>query len=127
MNPLGMSGRADIEQRPQLAVRIRTETYEKDQFEWYAPSKVRLTKWFYLLEALQKTGALKLINTAGRTAEEKLKSFADSLVGLKFRWLERMNLEAVATPIKRLLLPEEYLGKEEIEKPEPIETEDVVI
>ena len=126
-SPLGMVGRADIEARPQLAIQIRTPTYEKDQFEWFAPSKVKLTKWIYFIEALSKTGALKITNTAGATADEKLKNFAASLIGLKFRFLERMKLEGVARPIDRLLLPEEYLGKEVIEKSQKIETEEVKI
>lgn len=120
-----MTGRADIEQRAQLCIQIRTEAYEKDQYEWFAPSKVKLTKWIYFLEALNKTGALKVTNSSGKTAADKMKNFAKSLIGMNFRWLERMNLEAVATPIKRLLLPEEYLGKVEVQKAEEIETEEV--
>lgn len=126
-SPLGMVGRADIEARAQLCVQIQTPTYEKPQYEWFAPSKVKLTKWIYFIEALSKCGALKITNTTGTTADEKVKNFAASLIGLKFRWLERMKLEGVARPIDRLLLPEEYLGKEEVVKPQKIETEDVVI
>ena len=126
-SPLGMVGRADIEARAQLAIQISTPTYEKTQYEWFAPSKVILTKWSYFIGALNKCGALKITNTAGATADEKMKNFAASLIGLKFRWLERMKLEGAARPIERLLLPEEYLGKEEVVKPQKIETEDVVI
>jgi len=122
-----MSGRADIEQRAQLCVQIRTEAYERDQYEWFAPSKVKLTKWYYFLDAMNKTGGLKDTISSGKDAAEKMKNFAKSLIGMNFRWLERMNLEAVATPIKRLLLPEEYLGKVEVQKTEEIETEEVVL
>ena len=127
LSPLGMSGRGDIEQRPQLCIQIRTEAYEKDQYEWFAPSKVLLTKWIYFIQALDTTGALKETNSSGKNSAEKMKNFSKSLVGMNFRWLERMNLEAVATPIKRLLLPEEYLGRIEVQKTEEIESEDVVI
>lgn len=127
MNPLGMTGRDDIEQRAQLCIQIRTEAYEKDQFEWFAPSKVKLTKWFHFLEAMKKTGALKETESGGKTAQEKMGNFAKSLIGMNFRWLERMNVEAVATPIKRLLLPEGYLGKVEVQKIEPIETKEVTL
>ncbi len=145
MSPLGMEGRADIEQRAQLCIQIRTEAYERDQYEldladldpiafgwsgykWFAPSKVKLTKWLYFLEAMNKTGALKDTVSTGKNAAEKMKNFAKSLIGMNFRWLERMNLESAgSTPLKRLLLPEEYLGKVEVQKTEEIETEEVVL
>jgi len=127
MSPLGMTGRADIQASPQLAVQIRTEAYERDQYEWYRPSKVKLTKWIYFIEALARTGALKDTVSSGKNVAEKLKNFAKSLVGMNFRWLEKMNMEGVVRPIERLLLPEEYLGKVEVQKAEEIETEDVVL
>jgi len=123
-----MIGRADIEQRAQLCIQIRTESYEKDQYEWFAPSKVKLTKWVYFLEALNKTGALKDTNSSGDSAAAKMKNFAESLIGMNFRWLERSKLESAgSTPLSRLLLPDEYLGKVEVQKAEEIETEDVVL
>ncbi len=128
MNPLGHTGRPDIEQREQLCIQIRTETYEKDQLEWFAPSKVKLTKWHYFLLGLNKTGALKDTDSAGKTAQKKMANFAKSLIGMNFRWLERMNLESAgSTPLKRLLLPETYLGKVEVVKAEEIESEDVTL
>jgi len=128
MNPLGMSGRPDIEQRAQLCIQIRTEAYEKDQYEWFAPSKVKLTKWHYFLLGMNGTGALKDTNSEGKTADEKMANFAKSLIGMNFRWLERMNLESAgSTPLKRLLLPETYLGKVEVVKAEEIESEEVVL
>lgn len=121
-----MTGRADIEQRAQLAIQIRTEAYEKDQYEWYAPSKVKLTKWYYFLVAMNANGALKETDSKGKTAQEKMTNFAKSLIGMNFRWLERANLESAgSTPLKRLLLPETYLGKVEVQKAEEIETEEV--
>ena len=126
MNPLGMTGRPDIEQRAQLCIQIRTEAYEKDQYEWFAPSKVQLTKWHYFLVAMDKSGGLKETNSDGKTAEEKMSNFAKSLIGMNFRWLERTKLESAgSTPLKRLLLPEEYLGKVEVVKAEEIESEEV--
>lgn len=126
MAPLGMTGRADIEQRAQLCIQIRTEHYELDQYEWFAPSKVRLTKWHYFLEALNKTGALKDTISKGKTAQVKMANFAKSLIGMNFRWLERMNLESAGSePLKRLLLPEVYIGKVEVQEPTEIESEEV--
>lgn len=126
MNPLGHTGRADIEQRAQLCIQIRTETYEKDQLEWFAPSKVILTKWIYFITALRNTGALKDTSSEGKTAEEKMANFAKSLIGMNFRWLERTKLESAgSTPLSRLLLPEEYFGKVEVVKAEEIESEEV--
>ena len=126
MNPLGMTGRADIEQRKQLCIQIRTETYEKDQFEWFAPSNVQLTKWHYFLTGMRKTGALKDTESSGKTPDEKMANFAKSLIGMNFRWLERTKLESAgSTPLSRLLLPEEYLGKVEVVKAEEIESEQI--
>lgn len=111
-----------------MCIQIRTEAYEKDQLEWFAPSKVKLTKWHYFLVALNKTGALKDTDSSGDSVAAKMKNFAESLVGMNFRWLERSKLESAgSTPLSRLLLPEEYIGKVEVVKPEKIETEDVVL
>ena len=97
-------------------------------YRWYAPTKVNKTKWMYFIAALNKCGALKEIDHSGKTPAEQMMSFAKSLVGMKFRFLEHGNLESAGqNPIARLLLPEEYLGKVEIVQPEKIETEEVKI
>lgn len=44
LEPFGFKGRADIERRMQMAIKIRTEEYEKDQLEWFPPSDKKLTK-----------------------------------------------------------------------------------
>jgi len=124
MEPLGMVGAPGIERRPQLCIKIETDAYEKPQFEWYAPSRVVKTKWHYFIQALAKLGALKDTDSSGRTVEERLKNFARSLIGMKFRWLEVMDLEGVARPISRVLLPEEYLGRVEV-KPSEVKMEKV--
>ena len=127
-DPLGMMGKVEFERRAQLAIQIRTDEYEKDQYEWYAPSKVNKTKWMYLLGAMNTCGALKETDSSGKNAAEKMASFAKSIVGMNFRWLEHGNLESAGqNPIARLLLPSEYLGKVEIEEPVEIESEEVTI
>lgn len=128
IDPLGMVGKAEFEKRAQLAIQIRTEAYEKDQYEWYAPTKVNKTKWMYYIDALNKCGALKETDSSGKNVDEKMANFAKSLVGMNFQWLEKGNLEGAGQQdIKRLLLPEQYLGKVEIEEPVKIETEEVTI
>jgi len=43
--PFGMEGAPDIKRTGKvLAIQIRTEAYEKPQYEWYPPSKVKKTK-----------------------------------------------------------------------------------
>ena len=114
--PLGMVGRPDIQRRPQLCIQIETEEYEKPQYEWYPPSNKKRTKWAYFIEALAKTGALREIDASGKTVEERMKNFARSLVGMKFRFVEHAKLEGIARPIERLILPEEYFGREEVKE-----------
>jgi len=127
-DPLGMIGKVEYEKRPQLCIAIRTAEYEKDQYEWYAPSRVNLTKWMYFVGAMNTCGALKETDSSGKNAAEKMTTFAKSLHGMNFRWLEHANLESAGqTPIARLLLPSEYLGKVEIEEAVEIETEEVVL
>jgi len=128
LNPFGIAGSAEItKQLPKLGIKIHTEVYEKDQYEWYTPSKVKNTMWIYFITSMQKCGGLKDAKVEGKTDEEKMKTFAASLIGMNFRWLERMNLEGVAQPIKRILLPEEYLGRVEVPKVTKVETEEVVL
>jgi len=126
LDPLGMVGKAEFEKKAQLAIQIRTEAYEKDQYEWYAPTNVNKTKWMYFVTALQKCGAIKDIAHTGKTVAEQMMSFASSLKGMKFRFLEQGNLESAGQqPIKRLLLPEQYFGRVEIPQPVKVESEEV--
>ncbi|MHA3965038.1 MAG: hypothetical protein AM325_016035 [Candidatus Thorarchaeota archaeon SMTZ1-45] len=128
LDPLGMVGKAEFQKRPQLAIQIRTEAYEKDQYEWYAPTRVNKTKWMYFIDAMNKCGALKETDSSGKNTDEKMASFAKSLVGMNFRWLEQGNLESAGQQdIKRLLLPDTYFGKVEIEEPIKVESEEVTL
>ena len=128
LDPLGMVGKVEYEKRAQLCIQIRTDEYEKDQYEWFAPSRVNKTKWMHFLGAMNTCGALKETDSSGKNAAEKMATFAKSLHGMNFRWLEHGNLESAGSePIARLLLPSEYLGKVEIEEAIEIETEDVKI
>ncbi|MCD6148437.1 hypothetical protein J7J18_03635 [bacterium] len=124
--PLGMEGRPDIPRRKQLAIQIRTDEYEKDQFEWYPPSDKKLTKWAYFIEALAKTGALKDIRIEGSTDDERMQSFAKSLVGMKFRFVEYTDLPVIVKgKTIECILPEEYYGKSEVPKETEVKTEKV--
>ncbi len=58
--PFGFEGRDDIERRKQLAIKIRTEAYEKEQFEWYPPNDKKLTK---SAQAVGVTGHANLLVT----------------------------------------------------------------
>ena len=127
-DPLGMVGKVEYEKRASLCIQIRTDEYEKDQYEWYTPSRVNLTKWMHFLGAMNTCGALKETDSSGKNTAEKMATFAKSLHGMNFSWLEHANLPSAGqTPIARLLLPSEYLGKVEIEKAVEIETEEVEI
>ncbi len=85
------------------------------------PSKVKKTKWLYFIEALVQTGAMKDINPAGATDDERMSNFAQSLLGMKFKWEERECESLVKVKggeLKKfsVLLPVAYLGKAPIEK-----------
>ena len=115
-NPLGMEGRPDIARRAQLAIQITTDEYEKDQFEWYPPTDKKLTKWAYFLEALAKCGAMKDVDVKGKTDAERMASFAKSLIGMKFRFVEYTNLPCIVREkTLEIILPEEYKGKAPVE------------
>lgn len=119
--PFGFKGAPDIQRRGKvLCVKVRTEAYEKDQMEWYPPSKVKKTKWLYLIEALTDNGAIKDVSTAGQTDDERINAFAKSLMGMVFRFEERQVESLVQEDGKfkkfSLLLPVEYLGKKPIEE-----------
>ncbi len=119
--PFGMKGAPGIQRTGKvLCTRIRTDAYEKDQYEWYPPSRVKKTKWAYFIEALNETGAMKDIVTSGSTPDEQVESFARSLLGMKFRYQEQQVESLVqeqGAPKKfNLLVPVEYLGRAPIEE-----------
>jgi hypothetical protein len=119
--PFDMKGAAEIKRQGKvLCLKIKADVYEKDQFEWFPPSKVKKTKWLYFIEALIQVGAMKDINPAGATDDERMKNFGQSLLGMKFKWAERECESLVKVKggeLKKfdVLLPVEYLGKLPIE------------
>lgn len=155
-NPFGFEGREDIERRAQLAIKIRTEEYEKEQFEWYPPSDKKLTKsaqavvtpkgvvkrvclneggntdgvgwadWAYFIKAMQKCGALKDTVVKGKTDDERMTSFAKSLIGMNFRFVEYTNLPCIVQDkTLRIILPEEYKGRTAVEETGEVRSEEV--
>jgi len=126
LEPFGFKGKVGIERREQLAIKIRTDAYEKEQIEWFPPSDKKLTKWAYMIEALASNGALRDVVVKGETNEERMQSFAKSLVGMEFRWLERTGLDSIAKGKKiDLLVPVEYYGRKEISPVTEIKEEEV--
>lgn len=126
--PFGFKGKEGLVRREQMAVKIRTDVYEKDQMEWYPPSDKKLTKWSYLIEALADTGALRDIVVKGETDEERIQSFAKSLIGMEFRWMEKMSLPSIAKGKEvDLLVPVEYYGKKEVSPITEIKEEQVTL
>jgi len=98
----------------QLHVEISTDAYELNQHEWYPPSNKKLTKWAYFIDALAECGALRHIEVKGETDEERMKSFAESLLGMEFDWVEYGELPTIAKKNIEVLLPVAYYGKKEI-------------
>lgn len=126
LEPFGFKGRPDIERRPQMAIKIRTEEYEKDQLEWFPPSNKQLTKWAYLIAALAETGAMRDIVVKGETDEERMQSFTKSLIGMECRFVEKTGLESIAKGRKlELILPTEYYGKKDVSPVTDIKEESV--
>lgn len=135
--PFGIKGNPAIQRKGKVfAVQIRTDQYEKEQLEWYVPTTVKKTKWLYLIEALHGLGAWKDMTLVGMTNDERMLSFARSMLGMKFRWMEvvkeslvRERAETFTPGVNAgfrkfsVLLPVEYLGKSPIEAKS---TEDVV-
>ncbi len=125
--PFGMEGAADIKRQGKvLCLKIKANEYEKEQFEWYPPSKVKKTKWLALIEALIQTGAMKDINPSGATDEERMKNFAQSLLGMKFKFEEKefeslVKEKGGAQKKYSVLVPVEYLGKHPIEVPASVQ------
>lgn len=118
--PFDMEGSAEIKRAAKvLCLKIKADVYEKEQFEWFPPSKVKKTKWLYFIEALIQTGAMKDISLAGVTDDERMKNFGLSLLGMKFKWEEReceslVKEKGGALKKFNVLLPVEYLGKSAI-------------
>lgn len=119
--PFDFEGSPDIKRTGKvLAIQIQTDMYEKPQYEWYPPSRVKKTKWIYLIEALTQTGAMRDISVAGTTDEERMQSFAQSILGMRFKWEEReceslVKLKGGELKKFSILLPVSYLGKFPIE------------
>lgn len=118
--PFGMKGAPEIKRAGKvLCVQIKTEVYEKPQYEWYPPSRVKKTKYAFFIEALVETGAMKDIVMGGNTDDERMKSFANSLLGMKFRFQEQEHESLVkigGVPKKfNVMLPVEYFGRAAIE------------
>jgi hypothetical protein len=122
--PFGISGK--FERGKVFAIKIETEEYEKPQYEWYPPSNKRLTKWWYFIKALHECGAMRDIVITGATTEERIRSFGNSLIGMKFRWVDYNDLEGFGGRKLQLLLPDQYLGRVEVKPPaEKIEVKEV--
>lgn len=151
LEPFEMKGAPEITRKGKvLCIQVRTDVYDKDQYEWYPPSRVKKTKpvlepsrrrvttlflgfkehpaseqlsgvkWAYLIEALNAVGAMKDIAIGGANDDERMTSFAKSMLGMKFRWQEQECESLVkerggAQKKFNLLVPVEYLGKTAIE------------
>ena len=121
LTPFGFKGAPEIKRAGKvLAIMIRTGTYEKEQFEWYPPSRVKKTKWAYLIEALNAVGAMKDVSVAGATDDERMTGFGKSLLGMKFRWQEKefeslVKEKGGGQKVFNLIVPIEYLGKAPID------------
>jgi len=111
-------------ERQAVAVRIEIMPIDKaweNMYEWYTVTNVRLSKWWYLIDALKR---LKVpFDNSGNTVPDRLTNFCKSLVGMEFKWEDHENLPTPGRrAIQRLLLPTEYYGKFEVsEKVERVE------
>lgn len=131
--PFGFTGRPDIAARKQLCIQIASEQYAKPQYEWYVPTYKKGTKWGYFIMALAETGAIRDVVIKGENDEERIRNFAESLIGMKFDW-EEQQVEVLAGKKVECLIPVRYYGKvskEDVEKlrqlypvtsPEAVET-----
>lgn len=119
--PFGFEGAPEIVRKGKVfGIQIKTAEYEKPQYEWYTPSKVRKTKWVYLIEALVQCGAMRDIVVVGTDDESRMITFGQSMLGMKFNWEEKeceslVREKGGALRKFSLLLPVEYLGKLPIE------------
>jgi hypothetical protein len=102
-------------QKERGAMAIRIEIMPLDQswdniYEWYTVTNVRLSKWYYFIDALTRLNIP--FDTSGDTTPEKLTNFCRSLVGVEAKWVDHEDLPTIGKKtIKRLLLPVEYYGK----------------
>lgn len=125
LEPLGIKGRPDIERREQLCVAIDTPDYEKRQYEWYAPTSHKKTKYAHFIEALATTGALRDADTSGETDEERMHNFVKSLIGMEFHWIQ-IEIEIMGGQRKtNVIIPDNYLGRKEVTPITEITTEEV--
>jgi hypothetical protein len=141
LEPFGFKGAPDIRRDTKvLGLQIRTEAYEKEQYEWYRNAVSPLppqsafeskedesrrgyssiVKWLYFIEALNETGAMRDVSVAGANDEERMQNFARSLLGMVFRWQEKeceslVKIRGGEFKKFNVLLPVEYLGKKPIE------------
>lgn len=110
-------------ERGAVAVRIEIMPIDKSWeniYEWYTVTDIRLSKWFYFIDSLNRTKTP--YSFEGNTVAERLSNFCKSLVGMEFKWEDHENLPTVGrNPIKRLLLPTEYYGKFEVGEIEKVE------
>lgn len=111
--PFGMMGNPDIQRRPQFCIKIESEQYAKPQYEWYVPTDKKLTKWWYFIQRLHETGALReILPLQGETEEERIKDFGNKLIGMEFDW-EDVEVELMGGKKTFVLLPKRYYGKRE--------------
>ena len=116
LEPFGITGAEGIERKAkQLCLKLQADIYEKPQYVWLPPSRVKKTKWVEFLQALLNCGALNETKTEGATDEERIRSFGTSLLGMKFHFEEKqfesLVKEAGAYKKFSLLVPVKYLGK----------------
>jgi len=84
--------------------------------------------WAYFIEAMTKVGAMKDIKLEGATDQERLDSFAKSLIGMEFMFRQYADLEIIVKDKKiECLLPIEYFGKKDIAPVEEVRSENVTL
>lgn len=104
----------------QLHIEIKTDEYDLNQHEWYAPSDKAGTKWAHFIEALEKSGAMKDCVFEGTDEEEAMQNFAKGLLGMSCRFVEYTDLPSLAKNrgtgkyVITAIVPTEYYGKEEV-------------
>jgi len=116
IEPFGIKGAPEIDRKtPQVCFKVITDEYEKPQYIWLPPSTKKKTKWWYFIEALEKSGAMSEIKIEGNTDEERIRSFMKSMIGMEFYWQER-EVEILGGKGKtaRVILPLIYYGKKQV-------------
>ena len=131
--PFEIRGAPGIKRGKQLCLKIETEEYEKPQYAWYPPSSIKKTKWDYFIKALADIGVLKDVDTTGKTVDERMESFARSMIGMRFAFVQKFVEGAVREKGSdqmrkvRVTLPVKYLGKEVVSPQTQIREEKVVL